>query len=181
MKEINRFNKQAINCHTCGKEFSPKVKYCSPECRMEAFIVRRAKKLLSKKKTQKRKGPFYIAIALAYFLASTIAWGAPPETGQASFYGAECCRYNPRRSCPTASGESLYDLIKNGVPYVASWHYPFGTRLKVSANGKSTEVIVLDRGPAKRLNRIIDMNERSFSEICDTEQGTCLVKVEVIK
>ena len=102
--------------------------------------------------------------------------------GTASYYGVECCKFNPHNGCPMANGQSLYEAIKDGVRYAAMWDVPFGTRLKVTglASGKSTEVIVSDRGPAHRLNRLIDLNPHSFSEICEKKDGLCEVSLEVL-
>ena len=76
----------------------------------------------------------------------------------ASWYGEkECARVNP----------SL--LMANGVRYdeskltVASWDYPFGTRLWVInvANNKSVITVVKDRGPQEvvhHINEIVNDN-----------------------
>jgi len=65
----------------------------------------------------------------------------------------------------------------------ASWKYPLGTVLKVTnlENGKSVVVRVVDRGPAKRLGRIIDLTKYAFSQIANLRQGLIKVKVEVVK
>lgn len=71
----------------------------------------------------------------------------------------------------------------------ASWHYAFGTLLRVRVAehgtnlfGKSVVVRVNDRGPSKRYpDRIIDLSEASFNAIADTNLGLIQVTVEVIK
>ena len=109
----------------------------------------------------------------------------PGAVGTASWYSTECCKYNPHNGCPTASGRSLNELVKNDVRYAADWVHPFGTRLRVTnlSNGKSTVVVVLDRGPAKRLvkaGRIIDLSKNAFSELANPSFGLIKVKVEVL-
>ena len=64
----------------------------------------------------------------------------------------------------------------------ASWYYPFGTILKVTnvKTNKSVFVRVNDRGPAKRLNRAIDLTKAAFSKIADLEKGLAEVSVEIM-
>ncbi|MDP2921915.1 MAG: septal ring lytic transglycosylase RlpA family protein [Candidatus Omnitrophota bacterium] len=64
----------------------------------------------------------------------------------------------------------------------AIWDLPFNTILKVTnlENGKSVIVRVNDRGPAKRLNRAIDLTKTAFSQICDPEKGLADVSVETM-
>ena len=64
----------------------------------------------------------------------------------------------------------------------AVWDLPFNTILKVTnlENGKSVIVRVNDRGPAKRLNRAIDLTKEAFSRIADLDKGLADVSVEII-
>ena len=64
----------------------------------------------------------------------------------------------------------------------AMWDMPFNTILKVTnmENGKSVIVRVNDRGPAKRLNRAIDLTRTAFSKIADPEKGLAEVSVEIM-
>ena len=108
--------------------------------------------------------------------STNIEFAAPlfPETGIASFYSHECA------GLPTASGQA-FDPEKNTC---ASWFYDFGTVLVVTSldTGRSTEVIVTDRGPNKRLvleGRVIDLSRRSFEEICDPDKGLTRVTVQI--
>lgn len=107
------------------------------------------------------------------------------KTGTASWYSTEACRVWEARgvyNCPTASGKSLYDLEAQGVLYAAAWDLPFNTRVRVTnlANGKSVTVQILDRGPAKRLNRVIDLSRSGFEKIADPKQGLIRVVMEVL-
>lgn len=94
--------------------------------------------------------------------------------GQSSYYSYECA------NLPMA----------NGVPFdpekrtCASWFYKFGTVLIVKSldTGRSTEVVVTDRGPNKRLvkeGRIIDLSKKAFQDICELEKGLTRVAIFV--
>ena len=108
-----------------------------------------------------------------------------PITGAASWYSTESCRVWEKRgvaNCPTASGVSLYDLEKKGIDFAASWDFAFGTRLNVceTKTQTCTDVIVVDRGPARKLNRIIDLSLSAFQKIEDPNIGVVEVTVEVV-
>jgi rare lipoprotein A len=64
----------------------------------------------------------------------------------------------------------------------AIWELPFNTVLKVTnlENGKSVVVRVNDRGPARRLNRAIDLTKTAFSQIADIYQGIIDVSIELL-
>lgn len=47
-------NVEQIHCHACGNLFTPRAKFCTDKCRMDAFIVRRAKKILKNKLATKK-------------------------------------------------------------------------------------------------------------------------------
>lgn len=74
--------------------------------------------------------------------------------------------------------------MANGRPFnpmamtCASWHHPFGTKLRVTniATGKSVVVIVTDRGPAKRLRRQVDLSLAAFSAIANPKRGLAKVR-----
>lgn len=122
-------------------------------------------------------GKFLIAIPILLSFSPI----AKAEIGMASWYSTECCKYNKHSDCPTASGRSLYALEKSGEKFAASWSFPIGSKVTVvnRDNGRSVEVTILDRGPAKRLNRIIDLSKVAFQEISSLDKG--LITVEVIK
>lgn len=96
----------------------------------------------------------------------------PSVVGRASWYGG---------------GEKLNRLTANGEVFdptlltAASWQYPFGTRLRVVnvKTGKAVIVRVNDRGPARRLKRIIDLSREAFRRIAPLRQGVVEVRVEV--
>jgi rare lipoprotein A len=95
-----------------------------------------------------------------------------PELCVASWYGG---------------GEPLNDLTSSGVPFdadvlaVASWDYPFGTLLEVSANGRSVVVVVNDRGPADRLGRCLDLTRAAFSMLDSLDKGLLEVSYRIIR
>lgn len=76
----------------------------------------------------------------------------------------------------TASG-AIFDDSKRTC---ASWGFPLGTRLRVTnlRNGRSVICVVNDRGPAKRLKRLVDLTQTAFREIADPKLG--LVRVRVV-
>lgn len=103
------------------------------------------------------------------------------EIGQASWYS--------RKSCLQESGQYIManrKELRDEDYTCAIWGQKFGTIIKVTniKTGASVQVMVTDRGPAKRLvkkGRIIDLSRAAFQAICPLEKGLCKVKVEVIK
>lgn len=95
-------------------------------------------------------------------------------SGLASYYSYECA------DKPMANGK-IFNPEKRTC---ASWFYKFGTVLEVKSldTGRTTEVVVTDRGPNMRLvkeGRIIDLSRRAFQDICATRMGLTKVKVTV--
>jgi len=132
----------------------------------------------------------FLGIITATMILCGVLWRIPlgisstgsefPITGAASWYSTEACKVNSARSCPTASGRSLYDLEAKGIDFAAAWDVPFGTRFKVTnlENGRSVVVCVLDRGPARRLNRAIDLSKSAFQKISPLKKGLIRVRIE---
>jgi len=90
--------------------------------------------------------------------------------GKASFYGDQ---FHGRK---TATGE-IFDQNK---PTAASKELPLGTTATVTneETGKSTEVIVNDRGPYVQ-GRVIDLSKKAAEEIgLEKDQGLAPVRVE---
>jgi len=103
------------------------------------------------------------------------------EIGYASWYSRESCR-REGTSGIMANGKELQDEDYT----CAIWGQKFGTIIKVTniETGASIQVMVTDRGPAKRLvkkGRVIDLSRASFQAICPLEKGLCKVKIEIIK
>ena len=77
----------------------------------------------------------------------------------------------------TANGE----IFDDSQATCASWDFPFGTRLKVRnlANGKTVICRVNDRGPAKRLSRIVDLTKIAFNQIADLKAGLIQASISI--
>lgn len=92
--------------------------------------------------------------------------------GTASWYS----RQSPGIKTHTASGERFNDTQLT----CASWHYEFGTLLKITnvKNGKSIICRVNDRGPNKKLKRAVDLTKESFRRIGNPKHG--LIKVKIV-
>ncbi len=132
-----------------------------------------------------------VARSLAVLALLTLAWlpfGPGPlaaekrspevqkvQKGVATYYAK---RFHGRR---TASGERL----DQGKMVAAHPSLPFGTIVRVTnlRNGRSTEVRVVDRGPAKGPQRrgiIIDLTQTAARELGFKEQGRAPVKLDVL-
>jgi len=93
--------------------------------------------------------------------------------GTASFYGA------------AHHGK----LMANGRPFnmnamtAASWAYPLGTVVKVRSQrtGKEIRVTIADRGPAKRLGRVIDLSRAAFAKLAPLTSGLTKVCVTLVR
>ena len=97
------------------------------------------------------------------------------QKGVATYYAK---RFHGRR---TASGERL----DQGKMVAAHPSLPFGTIVRVTnlRNGRSTEVRVVDRGPAKGPQRkgvIIDLTQTAARELGFKEQGKTPVRLDIL-
>lgn len=121
-------------------------------------------------------------VAVVLFFLVVMPSAVLAETGSASWYSTEACKFNPAKHCPTAGGQSLYALEKEKKDFCASWVYPLGSILEVTnrANGRSVIVTVLDRGPARRLNRVIDLSKSAFEKIGELKKGIITVDVKKV-
>jgi rare lipoprotein A len=98
------------------------------------------------------------------------------EVGRASWYGYEWTTgkrgtmANGRRFNPRAISAASYD-------------YPLGTVLEVTnqANGRHLQVTVTDRGPAKRLGRLLDLSEAAATALGYHQAGIATVAVRVLQ
>lgn len=104
-----------------------------------------------------------------------IGWAQAEEIGLCSWYSEN----DPGINKYTANGE----VFNDEAMICAKWDIPFGTWLKITniANGKFVLVKCTDRGPARRLNRIVDLSKGAFAKIADLKLGLITVKLEVIK
>jgi rare lipoprotein A len=98
------------------------------------------------------------------------------RVGLASYYGQEF------HGKPTASGRP-FDMH---AMVAAHPSYPFGTRLRVTnlANGRSVEVRVQDRGPARRPQAegvILDVSRGAAERLGFIRQGRTRVRLDVLE
>ena len=142
---------------------------------------------------------WYCSLVAFCLFASPSAFSTP-QSGTASWYSAESCRVNPDPRCPTASEQFLHTLIERGVPYAVMWDIPLGTSIRVcranhdhptlayqgkhgkAGNPPCVVVRIEDRGPARRLGCLIDLNPQSFQAVCGSlRHGICAVTVEAMR
>ncbi|MDX1656104.1 MAG: septal ring lytic transglycosylase RlpA family protein [Candidatus Competibacteraceae bacterium] len=118
-----------------------------------------------------------LALLLALVVAAPLA--AQPlevQQGAASYYGP---KLHGRK---TASGERMdQETLIAAHP---SW--PFGTVARVTnlKNGRSTQVRIVDRGPARKARRrgvVIDLSTRAARVLEFLKQGKTQVRVEVLR
>jgi rare lipoprotein A (peptidoglycan hydrolase) len=108
------------------------------------------------------------------------AWAerSPAAVSEPVFYGTASWYSRSDRGIKkrTASG-AIFDHSKRAC---AAWGFPLGTRLRVTnlRNGRSVICVVNDRGPAKKLKRLVDLTKATFRDIADPRQG--LVRVSVV-
>src|SRR5437588_12638402 len=116
-----------------------------------------------------------VSAALLFAGLSATPAQAAPASGLSSWYG------EAHRGRLMANGKRFNpDKLT-----AASWFYPLGTKLRVTArpgtsSAKSVVVTVTDRGPAKTLvrdGRIIDLTEAAFRRVASTELGLVPVAV----
>lgn len=120
-------------------------------------------------------GPVFGAQVSAPLPARGIpAPGKTREYGVASWYSES----DPFINKHTANGE-VFDDSKLTC---ASWHFPFGTYLEVQnlATEKSVICRVNDRGPSKRLHRLIDLSKAAFGRIAELKRGLIEVSVRPV-
>ncbi|HTL46569.1 MAG TPA: septal ring lytic transglycosylase RlpA family protein [Verrucomicrobiae bacterium] len=97
-----------------------------------------------------------------------------PRRGMASWYS----RNDRGVRGFTANGERFDDTKRT----CASWHYAMNTRVRITnlENGKSVVCRVNDRGPSKRLKRVIDMTRAAFDDIGNPKRGLMRVSIEAL-
>ena len=126
-----------------------------------------------------------ILIGLAALLFATAASAAPkppaPQSsyafGRASWYGREW-----------TLGVKNRGTMANGQPFqpsrrtAASFAYPLGSIIEVTnrANGRRVVVPVTDRGPARRLGRLVDLSEAAADALGYHKEGVAVVAVRVV-
>ena len=104
--------------------------------------------------------------------AKTIPEAKPFQVGLASWYGPGF------HGKLTASGKA-FDQHDHTAAHKT---LPLGTRVRVTniANGQSTEVTIIDRGPYAA-GRIIDLSSAAAEELGMKAKGTIRVRLEIIE
>ena len=123
--------------------------------------------------------PFYSALkifhlmVILYFCAVFLPCSFGEE-GIASFYGLNALRehLNPR----TANNE----LFNPHAFTAASYAFPLNSKVRCHYQEKSVVVRINDRGPAKRLHRLIDFTPVAFKRLSPLHQGLIPVNCEVL-
>jgi rare lipoprotein A len=100
--------------------------------------------------------------------ASTGATGGRSFSGVASFYGNES-------GSKTASGQRFNENAMTA----AHRSLPFGTRLRVTHNGRSVVVTINDRGPFIK-GRVLDLSTGAARAVGLTSAGVGRVTAEVV-
>ena len=124
------------------------------------------------------------ATALLIMVLTAITAGAAPRImvpqpafawGKASWYGYE---WTTGKRGTMANGRKFNPRAFSA----ASYDYPLGTVLEVTnqANGKRIAVMVTDRGPAKRLGRLLDLSEAAATALDYHRAGVTTVAVRVL-
>lgn len=120
---------------------------------------------------------------------NTIAWACIVVAAALALFAMQP---GPARAetCDVAGTASYYGkahhgrLQANGKPFnmhamtAAMWGVPFGTKYRVTHNGKSVVVTISDRGPAKRLNRLIDLSYAAAKKLGMIDAGLARVCLE---
>ena len=116
----------------------------------------------------------FIAVVFSFPVVGNGLKPFPTIIGKASWYSQD----DPGILLTTANMEQFDDSEFT----CAMWDLPFNSILKVTnlENGKSVIVRVNDRGPARRLNRAIDLTKAAFSKIADIDKGLADVSIEII-
>ena len=103
-----------------------------------------------------------VTLALASLSLIPLSAKAGQQCGGASYYGLG----DGYQGSITASGRR-FDTWSNQAAH--KW-LPFGTVVTVSANGRSTKVLITDRGPYAS-GRVIDLSAASFSALGPLSRG----------
>ena len=109
-----------------------------------------------------------VVIALSVSLGLVMCTKAAERCGDASWYG------------PKHHGR----LMANGKPFnmhamtAAMWDVPLGSKFRVTRGSKSVVVTITDRGPARRLNRVIDLSRAAAAKLGMIDAGVAKVCLE---
>ena len=115
------------------------------------------------------------SLMIALLLAAGSAQAAPIAHGKASWYGYE---WTTGKRGTMANGKRFNPAVYSA----ASYEYPLGSVLLVTnnTNGKQVAVMVTDRGPARRLGRLLDLSESAATALGYHDAGITTVDVKVL-
>ena len=115
---------------------------------------------------------FAASLLCAHLLSAATPTAAPPApqnhtVGIASWYGEQ------HQGRTMANGQK-FDRFQFTA---ASWLLPLGAKVRVvnTANGKSVVVTITDRGPDRRLHRMLDLSEAAAGKLGYIHRGLALV------
>ncbi len=115
---------------------------------------------------------FAASLLWAHLISAATPCSEPPKRpatplGIASWYGDE------DQGQAMANGQK-FDPFKLTA---ASWTLPLGTKIRVvnTENGKSVVVTVTDRGPSRRLHRILDLSQAAAQRLGYVHSGLAVV------
>lgn len=99
------------------------------------------------------------------------------DSGKVSYYTNDYCEaFNP--SCLTASGEPFDD---SKFTAACAGGFALGSKVRVSYNGKSVDVVCNDRGSfSESYGRIMDLSKAAFEALAPLSKGVLAVNVEEV-
>jgi rare lipoprotein A (peptidoglycan hydrolase) len=105
----------------------------------------------------------------------------PIKSKSRSFYGTASWYSKSNRAIRSRTANG--DIFDDRKMTCASWDFTLGTRLKITnvRNGKSVVCTVNDRGPAKRLHRVVDLTKGAFRKIENVNKGLSKVLVTPVE
>ena len=109
------------------------------------------------------------------FMAACFVHPVGYDYGRASWYGHEWEQGKHRGAMANGKKFNRHKLT------AASYAYPLGTIVEVTnlENGRRIKVEITDRGPARRLARLIDLSEAAASRLGLRSQGMTDISVFV--
>jgi rare lipoprotein A len=111
-------------------------------------------------------------LVLAALALACLVVPAQAQTCRASHYGS-----GERLNTHTANGERFNPSALTA----AHRTLPFGTKLRVSWQGRSVTVRITDRGPARWTRRCIDLSTGAARSLGMIRAGVAAVQIEVLK
>lgn len=116
-----------------------------------------------------------ILLVLLVICSSRFSNADPIATGKASWYGYE---WTTGHRGTMANGRAFNPRAYSA----ASYEYLLGSVLLVTntANGKRIAVMVTDRGPARRLGRLLDLSESAADALGYHRSGITTVSVQTL-